>query len=257
MRSAAREVSLLSVVPYSGRPRGAAVLLGTGETVPGVRVESASFSLVIPAVVNAITTAIALGFNDIAAVAASTPLTARDVQYVRAFIAAADEIDGAVVRTARPGVPRVGESVSPVLLDFAESDGITAASLESDGIALARHAARRAHVPESMFPVGCVAATESGWVPGVNVEHPDWTLVLCAERNMLGTLASFGIPIPDHVFLSCPRDHDATPCGACRQLLSELSPNVMVWSDRGSRAPEQSSIDFLLPGSFTGAVLRG
>ena len=54
-------------------------------------------------------------------------------------------------------------------------------------------------MPASRFPVGGVLAVAGRLVPAVNVEpHADparaeWTHVLCAERNALGTACSYGL----------------------------------------------------------------
>ena len=53
LRREARAAAARAYVPYSGRGAAAVMLLADGLWVPGVRVESASFSLVIPALVNA------------------------------------------------------------------------------------------------------------------------------------------------------------------------------------------------------------
>jgi cytidine deaminase len=87
------------------------------------------------------------------------------------------------------------------------------------------------------------------------VEHPDWARILCAERNALGTVQSYALSEPEHLFLTCDEDPEGTPCGACRQLLVELAPDTTLWMDRHSEPPEQSTISALLPGSFRGHAL--
>ncbi|MDX1740955.1 MAG: hypothetical protein R3178_06660, partial [Rhodothermales bacterium] len=112
------------------------------------------------------------------------------------------------------------------------------------------------YIPESSFPVGCVAVLENGLaVPGVNVEHPDWTRILCAERNVAGTVASYGLPPISRLYLSCPEDPAGSPCGACRQVLAELAPGSTIVMDRNPGAAETTTPEKLLPGSFTGTAL--
>ena len=122
-------------------------------------------------------------------------------------------------------------------------------------MALARRTAERAVVPESGFSVGCVLETSGGLVPGVNVEHADWSRTLCAERGALGTAVSYGLGGFGRLFLSCVQDPKGTPCGACRQLLVELAPEAALWMDRGGAPPEAASPARLMPGSFTGDAL--
>lgn len=131
-----------------------------------------------------------------------------------------------------------------------------APSAPEQGVELARLTAENAYVPESDFPVGCVLELmDGGLIPGVNVEHSDWSRVLCAERNALGTAVSYGLQHPQTLYLSCLRDPNGTPCGACRQLISELAPRSTLWMDRGRKPAERADPRSLLPGSFTGSSI--
>ena len=251
LRSKARAAVARAHVPYSGQGAAAVLLLADGTWAPGVRVESASFSLVIPALVNAFTTVVAAGRQDVVAVALSRPFRAEDVAYVQSVSpgtfgqAAVD----AFVRAGTEALPALANRLDPFL------DAPAPETTEA-GIALARTVARRAHVPESAFPVGCVLVTQDGrLVPGVNVEHSDWSRILCAERNALGTALSWGLAPAQAVYLTCLKDPTGSPCGACRQLLAELAPEATVWMDRGPASPEAASPGRLLPGAFNGQAL--
>ena len=251
LRHEARAAAAQAYVPYSGRAVAAVLLLADGTWIPGVRVESASFSLVIPALVNAFTTAIAAGRTDVVAVALSHPFLAEDAAYVQAaptgpFRQTADD---AFVAADAEALPLFETRLDPFL------DSPLPETPEA-GIALAREIARRAHIPESAFPVGCVLTTADGrLLPGVNVEHSDWARILCAERNALGTAISWGQPSVQTVYLTCLKDPTGSPCGACRQLLAELASDATVWMDRGDAPPEATSPARLLPGAFHGQSL--
>lgn len=252
LRRHAHDAAGLAHVPYSNQPAGAAVLLSDGQWVPGVRVESASFSLVLPALVNAFSTAVAADRRDIVAVAldhdawpweqavlTSTP--------AGAFHAAASD---AYVADTRQALPQPTYRLMP----FLEAP---APDTPAGGIALARQVAERAYVPASAFPVGCVLVTEEArLIPGVNVEHEDWARTLCAERNALGTAISYGAGATRALYLTCQRDPACTPCGACRQLLAELAPEARLFMDRGSQTPVRTRPTDLLPGFFTGDALH-
>jgi len=254
LRHAARDAAAQSSVPYSNRPSGAAVLLSDGVVVPGARVESASYSLVIPAVQNAITTACAIGRLDIVALAVDGPILAPfDIAYARAFLARPRESGWATVSDVFSEAHHLTVQASPWLpLPPVGNSPEQPAS----GIELARSAAGHAHVPESDFPVACIAPSTEGYLCGVNVEHSDWTKTLCAERNLIGTTISYGLGPPAAVYLSCLRDPTASPCGACRQLLAEYFPETIIWQDRGTTAPDPATPTELLPGFFSGDVLR-
>jgi len=253
VRSLANEVAPRAHVPYSGRDEAAVLLLSDGSWIPGVRVESASFSLLIPAIVNAVTTAVACGRLDIVAVVQSRIFLPTEILYLqdgpheRLYQVDAD----AYARKDRE-LP-IPQSAFDPFLDIAKMRTRNA----ENAILAARAVAMNAYVPESHFPVGCIVETEEGaWVPAVNVENIDWNRVLCAERNALGTTVSYALGPIRSVYLTCLRDPKGTSCGACRQLLSELAPRSTLWMDRGEDSPESSDPLTLLPGSFTGSSIQ-
>lgn len=261
LRSLAAAATAQAYVPYSGRAEAAVLLLSDGAWVPGVRVESASFSLVIPPLVSAFATLAAAGRHDVVAAALSRPFSDAERAYVAAspfgsFAPAAADVY-ALEDDVREGHAREGAGAWPAPRDrlspFLDE---AVPQIAEAGIALARQVAERAVVPASRFPVGCVLETEGGLlVPGVNVEHPDWSRILCAERGALGTAVTYGMTDVRSLFLSCLHDPQGTPCGACRQLLVELTPEAVLWMDRGSAPPERVDVAGLLPGSFTGNAL--
>ncbi len=251
LRARARESAAFAHAPYSGRDVGAALLLADGEWVPGVRVESASYPLTVLALLGAVVAAIAGGRRDIRAAALSRPFAAGEAEWLASALGLtlAEETPDALVFGAEP-LPEVGARWSPLL-------GAPVPEDDAAGLRLARQVAERAHVPESGFRVGCVLLTEGGdLVPGCNVEHADWTRGLCAERAALAVLMAYGVGPVRRVFLSCPSDPSGTPCGACRQLLAELVPEVPVVMDRGAGASETTTPAALLPQFFTGDTLR-
>lgn len=258
LRAQAHALTRRAHAPFSGAPAAATLLLDDGRWVPGVRVESASYGLTLPALLNAYTTAVAaeVAARGVAMVL-SRPFRREEALYVDAlstgpYEAAAED---AWIRggwTANGALPTPEALLSPTL------DASIGASPQA-GLAHVREIAERAHVPASHYPVGTLLECEHGaLVPGVNVEHPDWARILCAERAALGTVHSYDLPSPQRLFLSCTTDPHGTPCGACRQLLAELAPDTTIWMDRHATAPEQATASELLPGSFRGrALLQG
>ena len=236
-------------VPYSGRPVAAALLLADGTWVPGVRVESATFSLALPPLLNAVTTAIAAGRDDVVAAVLTRSAAPSDTAYLEALphgplYAIADD-----AFASDAPLPDVAGCLDPYL-------SVPLPSTTAEGIRLARQVAERAFVPASRFPVGCVLHTnDDRLVPGVNVEHPDWSRILCAERNALGTALSYGQSPGETMYLTCLRDDAGTPCGACRQWLVEHAPSAVLWMDRAAAPAERTTPEDLLPGAFRGAGL--
>ena len=251
LRALAHSIEERAYVPYSGRQEAVAALLSDGTWIPGVRVENASFPLLIPALLSAYATMRGAGRADLAAVVQSQPFDAA----APAFLSAALDTDwvlaapDVLVAVSAGSLPAPTQVLNPIA---------RLAITEKQGLARAAAAAAHAHIPESNFPVGCLVETTDGdLVPGCNVEHPDWTRGLCAERAALATARSYGLAPPRRLFLTCPKDPSATPCGACRQVLIELAAGAPLIIDRGDAPPEMTTPEALLPGAFIGDSLRG
>jgi len=240
-------------VPFSNTPTAAVAVLRDGTWIPGVRVESASYSLTLPALLNAYTTAVTLGrAEDLVAFVLSRPAHPEERVYMEQVSHGPFHLDAEDLwlrsETSSDALPVLGSACDPTL--------DRPLSSEQDGLDAARRIAERAHVPSSAFPVGIVFETEDGpLLPGVNVEHSDWARILCAERNALGTVQSYGLGTVQRGYLACLDDPEGTPCGACRQWLAELAPQSNLWMERGNDAPERASVSDLLPGSFRGRAL--
>jgi homotetrameric cytidine deaminase len=248
-----RAASLLdrAYTPFSNEPTAAVVVLDDGTWIPGVRVESASFSLTIPALVNAYTTAVAYGQQSrIRALALSRTLQRGEAAYV-------SDLSDHPWTALAPDIWVPGDDGSfPAPTDCFDPRLSRTGETPASGIRMAREAAERAHVPASNYPVGAVLELDDGpLLAGVNVEHPDWSRILCAERNAVGTAYSYREPSIRSLFLTCTNDPDGTPCGACRQILAELTPEATLWMDRHSDAPQRARPSDLLPGSFRGRAL--
>ena len=92
--------------------------------------------------------------------------------------------------------------------------------------ALARQAADRAYAPYSKFRVGAALLCEDGSVvTGVNVENRSFGLTICAERSALVTAVTQGKTRFKALAIACPdAAYPVSPCGACRQVISEFVP---------------------------------
>ena len=117
-------------------------------------------------------------------------------------------------------------------------------------IQVAREAQSHAHAPYSNFPVGAAVLTEDGRVfPGCNVENGSYGLTICAERNAVAAAVVAGAR-PVAVAVVANRE-GVTPCGACRQVLSEFARDlpVILASSTGD-THQMTSLAALLPGAF-------
>ena len=94
-------------------------------------------------------------------------------------------------------------------------------------IGLAREARARAYAPYSNFAVGAALLGASWRVyTGCNVENVSYGLTICAERVAVGKAVSEGER--EFIAVAVVTQNGASPCGACRQVLSEFGPDMQV-----------------------------
>jgi len=124
-------------------------------------------------------------------------------------------------------------------------------------IELAREARERAHAPYSNFKVGAVVECRDGRVfAGCNVENASYTLGLCAERVAIFKAVSEGACDLTRVVVIADSSLPVSPCGACRQIISEFLPaeaEVVMMNLHGQ--VESKSVAELLPAPFNGSFL--
>ena len=119
---------------------------------------------------------------------------------------------------------------------------------------MALKAREQAYAPYSNFKVGAALLLKDGsYVLGCNVENASYGLCNCAERTALFKLISDGYTKEDVVAMSIvgQTPHPISPCGACRQVMSELlNPNTpVVLANLNKDTMECKVVDFL-PYSF-------
>jgi cytidine deaminase len=117
-------------------------------------------------------------------------------------------------------------------------------------IAAAIEARQWAYAPYSEYKVGAALLTASGRIyDGVNVENAAYPDSICAERVAVFKAVSEG----EHEFIAIAvvTANGGTPCGSCRQVLSEFGGETQVYivSAEGELLTETSVSD-LLPGAF-------
>ncbi len=94
-------------------------------------------------------------------------------------------------------------------------------------IKLARKAQEKSYSPYSKFKVGAALEMKDGKVIlGANIENASYPLSCCAERVAIFSSIMQGYKKEDIVSLTIVADSTsyASPCGACRQVISELLP---------------------------------
>jgi cytidine deaminase len=120
-------------------------------------------------------------------------------------------------------------------------------------MASARDILGRAYAPYSGFKVGAAVLTQEGKIfTGCNVENASYGLTICAERSAIFSAvanSAGGKPALQAVAVVNEKEVPCSPCGACRQVISEfgLETVVIFKSERGY---EELMISELLPSSF-------
>ena len=94
--------------------------------------------------------------------------------------------------------------------------------------ALAAHG--NAHAPYSQFQVGAAVRTKSGGIfAGANVENAAYPSGNCAEASALAAMVAAGEREVVEVLVVAAGERLCTPCGGCRQRLSEFgTPQTLV-----------------------------
>ena len=116
-------------------------------------------------------------------------------------------------------------------------------------IAAAMVARQAAYAPYSHFAVGAALRGVAGEIyAGCNVENASFGLTICAERNAVAQAVVHGQR--DFPAIAVVTEDGVTPCGACRQVLSEFNPQMaVIVADLDGRYRIYTLAD-LLPAAF-------
>lgn len=114
------------------------------------------------------------------------------------------------------------------------------------------HATKNAYVPYSKFPVGAALLTEDGQVfEGCNIENSAYSMANCAERTAFFKAISDGNRSFKALAVTGNTAGPISPCGACRQVMSEFcSPDMPVYLTNLQGDIQETTIGNLLPGAF-------
>lgn len=118
----------------------------------------------------------------------------------------------------------------------------------------ARAASERAYSPYSAVRVGAAVRAAAGQVfIGCNVENASYGLTQCAERNALAAAIAAGVPprsMPELVVYATGFEA-LSPCGACRQVMSELmAADAVIHSVSADGRRCSWRLDQLFPSPF-------
>ena len=115
----------------------------------------------------------------------------------------------------------------------------------------ARRARLRAYSPYSGVKIGAAVLTSDGSIySGANVENASFGLSCCAERTAIFRAVSEGAGRLVAIAVVGESDDFTRPCGACRQVMVEFNPRMMVLRRGADGFSENDTAESLLPAPF-------
>ena len=122
-------------------------------------------------------------------------------------------------------------------------------------ISQAKAARLHAYAPYSKFSVGAALLGRSGRIfSGCNVENISFGLTMCAERVCIGKAIEEGERDFEAIAIAADSAEPIVPCGACRQVLAEFSPNLLIFSSTLKGQVEEFQLAVMLPKSRQGIL---
>ncbi|MFC4407419.1 cytidine deaminase [Haloarchaeobius iranensis] len=127
---------------------------------------------------------------------------------------------------------------------------------DADLVERARTAQENAYAPYSEYTVGAALLTADGTVyAGCNIENANYSNSLHAEEVAVGKAVSDGQQEFERVAVSSGEQDGVTPCGMCRQTLSEFADDDMVVVCDEGDTNRSYSLGSLLPDAISAKTL--
>ena len=119
-----------------------------------------------------------------------------------------------------------------------------------DLVRIANQVRKWAYTPYSHYAVGAAVLTASGRIyDGVNIENAAYPVTVCAERVAIFKAVSNGEQ--DFRAIAVVTSNGGMPCGSCRQVMAEFSPDMLVIvADEHEVIKTEKKVSDLLPGAF-------
>lgn len=133
---------------------------------------------------------------------------------------------------------------------------VISAEIKERLVQLASQVRENAYAPYSKYRVGAAVLLADGSIEtGINVENASYGLSICAERVALTTAVAKGKRDFAAIAVVTSSDEAASPCGACRQFMSEFNPELLVIMANDKGATKTVTLDKLLPMQFDKSFL--
>jgi len=121
----------------------------------------------------------------------------------------------------------------------------------------AQKAKLNAYAPFSKFRVDSALFTSDGQIfKGCNIENSSYGLTICAERIAIFKAISEGASKFKAIAIISDNPFFSFPCGACRQILSDLTGNIDFVMRNTKKQFKIIKLSSLLPFAFTGYNLK-
>ena len=118
-------------------------------------------------------------------------------------------------------------------------------------VRLAAEARRQSYSPYSGFRVGAALRTRGGRIfTGTNVENASFGLSICAERNAVFQAVAAGERDFEAIAISADDPRPTPPCRACRQVLMEFAPDLVILLAADGGEVEEHRLEDLLARPF-------
>lgn len=111
-------------------------------------------------------------------------------------------------------------------------------------------ARENSYSPYSHFAVGAAVRTAAGKIyKGCNIENGSYGLTVCAERNAIFAAVGAGERELTEICVVADTSGPVSPCGACRQVMSEFKINRILLTNLKGDSKEMS-LEEILPYGF-------
>jgi cytidine deaminase len=121
----------------------------------------------------------------------------------------------------------------------------------------AREVRVNSYAPFSKFKVGAALLAQGGRIfTGCNVENSSFGLTMCAERAAIFRAIAEGARKFKAIAIVTNARSFTPPCGACRQVLSDLAGNIDIVMANSKNRLKVVKLRSLLPLTFTGKSLN-
>ena len=119
---------------------------------------------------------------------------------------------------------------------------------------MAKKTAENSYSPYSHFRVGAAILTHDGSIfTGTNIENASFGLTICAERVAIFNAISNGYKSFTDLALTSYSGLPIFPCGSCRQVLYEFSPEIQIHIEGNNKVFQLKD---LLPYAFDAKQIR-